>query len=100
MTTDEQNMAIAKALNWRPTVDGGICWDNKGKPIVAPPYYTNDLNAMHEAERVLTMEQCGAFEAALQASDALPYPAGLNVWHATAAQRAEAFLKTLNLWKE
>jgi len=64
----------------------------------------SDLNAMHEAEKVLTRNQLGKYDQNLwiivgakckktgQVLDGM-------FWHATAAQRAEAFLKTLNLWK-
>lgn len=60
------------------------------------PDYLNDLNAMHEAEKVLHLEiglwggYCG-------------FLVKDNTWFsavgATASQRAEAFLKTLNLWE-
>jgi hypothetical protein len=92
MNPAEQRIAIGKAC---------------GKQIIIPDYL-NDLNAMHEAERHIA-----------NASDQMKYAAeilkvmGLNVsieddinvdycWHAcrsNAAQRAEAFLKTLDLWK-
>ncbi len=49
--------------------------------------------AMHEAEKVLKLEQHPKYFCELQA---------LNDWEwmATAAQRAEAFLRTLGLWIE
>ena len=73
------------------------------------PDYLNDLNAMHEVESFIRNAQdqmryasetliAMGFDDLMEASD-------LNVdycWHvmgATAAQRAKAFLKTLNLWK-
>jgi len=59
--------------------------------------FTTDLNAMHEAEKVLhDMENW----------EACNYENQLNTmtsnwtWHATAAQRAEAFLKSLNKWED
>jgi hypothetical protein len=58
------------------------------------PDYLNDLNAMHEAEKMLNSESgyhgIGGYGLYLVALEH-------NV-SATAAQRAEAFLKTLNLW--
>ena len=51
--------------------------------------YTSDLNAMHEAEKVLSNNQWLDYVGALNQNVA-----------ATAAQRAEAFLKTLNLWTD
>jgi hypothetical protein len=58
--------------------------------------YLSDLNAMHEAEKVLTDEQDREYRGKLvevcgSLADALC---------ATAAQRAEAFLRTLNLWTD
>jgi len=64
-----------------------------GFVAMTPPDYLNDLNAMHGAEKML---ECGeAYETELIRSckDA-------PIWHATATQRAEAFLRTLNLWTE
>ena len=57
------------------------------------PDYSNDLNAMHEAEKMLTYEQFDEYYA--QLSMKMVYP-----FHATALQRAEALLRTLNLWTE
>lgn len=58
--------------------------------------YTHDLNAMHEAEKVLSDDQLNIF-----------YPRQLGAWvnttkpiYATARQRAEAFLRTLGKWEE
>lgn len=63
------------------------------------PNFLNDLNAIHEAEKVLDYDQQEDFLLFIGAynheSDA-PWSA----CHATAAQRCEAFLKTLGLWKE
>lgn len=100
MTPEELRIEVAKAVGprilcctqpgdkwlwsngngyWRP------CADND--PLA-------DLNAMHEAEKVLTKR-----------ADRVEYTGWLNTlvghkfsWEATAAQRAEAFLKCLNLW--
>lgn len=81
------------------------------------PNYLNDLNAMHEAWRSLTDEQSTkAAWMLVQVLDGFQtwtpdeYET-LNVWemslndisdciNATPAQYAEAFLRTLNLWKE
>lgn len=69
------------------------------------PNYLSDLNAMHEAEGALypntpnkyidtLKEVCGAVD---------PENGKLSVWmiaRATAAQRAEAFLRTIGKWKD
>lgn len=59
------------------------------------PDYLNDLNAMHEAEKVLTDAQRVEYHYKL--SDVV---VGKFTWETSAAQRAEAFLRTLGLWKE
>jgi len=60
------------------------------------PDYLSDLNAMHEAEKILNTNQAADYCELLR-------PIICGCWrlvHATAAQRAEAFLRTLGLWEE
>jgi len=104
MTPEQQQIAIAEACGWtHHTIDDHTYWwheeNNKTLPpdddgMRSCPDYLNDLNAMHEAEKVLRpilseryyrrlREQIGSYDLAISA---------------TAAQRAEAFLRTLNLW--
>ena len=68
------------------------------------PDYLNDLNAMHEAEKLLTKKQrpfyAGELIDATVAECMEQHAEVFVVAHATAAQRAEAFLKTLNLWTD
>jgi hypothetical protein len=115
----EVRVAIAKAVGWRAeanssSLGGYVAYGPSGHrslfvaatPDVAIeaecPRYEEDLNAMHEAEKVLTREQwpgyhamaCGIFQESSSAED------GAYETHATAAQRAEAFLRTINEWKE
>jgi len=56
--------------------------------------YCNDLNAMHEAEKVLVLAQWVVYGEELARLNAFP------MVHATAKQRAEAFLKTIEKWEE
>jgi hypothetical protein len=99
MNADEKRIRIAIACGWTGFNPDNIqnCiqylakgpsgkWDNI-------PDYSNDLNAMHDAERILTLlEEQLYFET-------LHETAGNTMFYrATAAQRAEAFGKTLNLW--
>jgi hypothetical protein len=56
----------------------------------------NDLNAMHEAEKVLTFHQETEYVANLMRQHK-DYPMTKS-FLATAAQRFDAFGKTLNLW--
>ena len=56
--------------------------------------YLNDLNAMHEAENL-------GFRSAQQCRDYAEYLDDGNGGHfATAAERAEAFLRTIGKWEE
>jgi hypothetical protein len=59
------------------------------------PDYLNDLNAMHEAEKVILHDN-GA-EYARNLLKIVPHGDWMHT--ATAAQRAEAFLKTVELWE-
>ena len=72
--------------------------------------YLNDLNAMHEAEKLLTWEQRKQYHSTLADVAGFSYceadtheETELNwnccICHSTAAQRAEAFLITLDLWE-
>jgi hypothetical protein len=60
----------------------------------------NDLNAMHEAEKVLDAGQWDDYQQQLreQVRGKGAHPRDISSSHATAAQRAAAFLRTLNLW--
>jgi hypothetical protein len=74
--------------------DGHISIDNL-------PDYLDDLNAMHEAVKALPQNIKPRYFACLCAvvSGAISLNGYSEATEATAAQRAEAFLKTLNLWK-
>lgn len=99
MSDEQINIAIAEACGWKDV------WlpDRSGLPVgTSPenifghiPRYCNDLNAMHEAEKVLTRDQIEVF-----CEQLLPKHHG--IWwgiHTTARQRAEAFLKTIGKWE-
>ncbi len=107
MTPEAQRIAIAEAHRWSEISLGHknsefaetlmglkspISWR---RPI---PDYLNDLNAMHEAEKVLTAEQEEIYHSILADMCSAVYAYRFAI-SATAAQRAEAFLKALDLWK-
>lgn len=74
MTTDEINRAIGELYGWQAD-------------------YCGDLNAMHEAEKVLTtFDEWDIY--CVHLGDTQPSCA-----KATARQRAEAFLRTLGKWE-
>jgi hypothetical protein len=60
--------------------------------------YFNDLNAMHEAEKVAGFMSDNFKGRKLKRTWCRHMGGNLNIWFATATQRAEAFGKTLNLW--
>jgi hypothetical protein len=122
MTLDQQRIAIAQACGWteiywlsaRGLISArGLSGRPPGKicSFKYLPDYINDLNAMHEAEKVLTYEQKEQFvfwmnhihpSADIHHSDA-PKDFRLEVFslvHSPASQRREAFLRTLGLWQE
>lgn len=100
MTDKQINEAIAEACGWVPDCDGGICWDQYGAPLITPPNYCNDLNAMHEAEKIMTKAQWEDFVEHLTTNFYSVSDAWKDACHATARQRAEALLRTLGKWEE
>lgn len=78
--------------------------------IIGLPDYLGDLNACHEMEKVLTMEQREIYYVKLGniAAHHTPFDYycdwGVHYAYetavATAPQRCEAFLRTLNLWTD
>jgi hypothetical protein len=97
MKPEQQRIAIAQACGWHTIAfDRGWIEAGDGETQAMIPDYLNDLNAMHEAERTMGDPQLwDEYQSYL--SDAMRNIGW--IYHATAAQRAEAFLKTLNLWK-
>lgn len=103
MSPDKQNVAIAEALGYTRGVgmNGLEWWTNSEGVHDEPPYYdyVTSLDAMHAAEKVLTDEQQFDYACWLDqkfASSSCEF----SLLHATAAQRAEAFLRTLGKWED
>jgi hypothetical protein len=67
--------------------------------LVFIPDYLHDLNAMNEAEEVLRDDREAAFRGWLWLAHGQP-EMRCAIVHATAAQRAEAFLRTIDKWEE
>jgi hypothetical protein len=102
MSNQKINKAIAKYLGWKEFSSFSDCKQIIGKrpffkngKIVSytvdqyVPDYCRDLNAMHEAEKVLTTAQTTTM------SQYLHRRLGMLWGFATASQRAEAFLRTI-----
>lgn len=65
------------------------------------PQYLTDLNAMHEAETQLTLKQWILWEDVVYEMLGRPVTRlAIVIAQLTATQRAEAFLRTLNLWTD
>ena len=101
MTPEEQRIAIAEACGWQVWHQENSVWLGEspdGVEHVPIPNYLNDLNAMHEAEKVLTTMQGVDYAGYLGkvVARAARKLGQHHVWHATAAQRAEAFLRTID----
>ncbi len=106
MNPIEQREAIAKACGWTEQSLGWWRHEDHKLDAVILPDYLNDLNAMHEAEKILTPKQWNTYTVNLARTIAECHDANIKVsvptnvlLSATAAQRAEAFLRTLGLWK-
>jgi len=99
MTPEQQRIAIAEACGWY-FMDDSWHYPN-GANAITTPDYLNDLNAMHEAVKSLPQNLKPRYFAYLCAvvSGAISLNGYSEATEATAAQRAKAFLRTLNLWK-
>jgi len=116
MTDEQINAAIAEACGW-VKVDAkvirernfaqwllrdGQWWRHDENREIAQidglPNYCNDLNAMHEAEEVLLSGSGPGIWECFRNKLRCKY--GEDDIHATARQRAEAFLRTLGKWEE
>ena len=97
MTQEAQRIAIAEACGWK--VHPKDKWvmippnsPHSVQPLYTLPDYLNDLNAMHEAEKSLnTKELWESYKNYMLIFMTEPVCA-------TAAQRAEAFLRTIGKW--
>lgn len=114
MTPEEQRIALAEWDGWKysPSANSSIkheavmAWYRPGSSpwhLEQLPDYLNDLNAVHLLEKKLPDKHKRSYAFILaQVLDTTPTvdldDQFLNI-HATATQRCEALLKTLNLWK-
>ena len=107
MNTEQQRIAIAQACGWTGFNPDNIpdCLQYTARRADGKwgliPDYLNDLNAMHEAVKSLPQNLKPRYFAYLCAvvSGAISLNGYSEATEATAAQRAKAFLRTLNLWK-
>ena len=114
MTDEQINGAIAPIHGWDLDPEEAHEWESRGSWVKSPrgqmkgryeiPNYCTDLNAMHEAEKVLVYKP----ESIIGRSTRSEYEKHIAAicgdfrWglSATARQRAEAFLRTIGKWEE
>lgn len=108
MKPEAQRIAIAEACGWRrvaPKSDLGWGADaDKNKCWMYPhqlPNYLKNLNAMRDAESSLDDELgCQWMDCLSLVIHGHEGHRTINMMQATAAQRAEAFLRTIGKWQE
>ena len=94
LTDDQKRIKIAELCGWKVIMPLSI---EESCCVISPvgeqrdfiPDYLNDLNAMHDAEVLLKQEDWGTYR---QYLDWWTHSKG---WNANAAQRAEAFILTM-----
>ncbi len=129
MTPEEMNCAIAQACgvspgqhDWIVTTEerwatcfecgNSMCLTSTPEDEAATdallciPNYCGSLDVMHTAERVLTEDGCQLYHEELgdcfnrYITERPDCPAGGMWFHVSAKWKAEAFLRTLELWKD
>lgn len=125
MTEEEQRIAIAKFCGFKPNTVCPECYGSgysdsdmdhdpcsncqtlgEIEPYYDSPNYPKDLNAMHEAEKTLNEKQKVFYLQRLTQVRLRSEESGTvaciidRATFATAAQRAEAFLRTIGKWKD
>jgi len=104
MKPEQQRIAIAEACGWKPVEFRNCrpkpCSCDTDKPNHnSPPNYLNDLNAMHEAEKVLIRPNLyakGGWRMYLRYLSIVTDER--HPIDDTASKRAEAFLRTIGKW--
>lgn len=106
MTPEQQRIAIAEACGWvEDTRQNSVWYHPTKKGLRKLPDYLSDLNAMYEAEKVLTLDQYQKYVTILhEITSASIQSLTIRQWRAiisaTSTHRAEAFLRALNLWND
>ncbi len=96
MNPEQQRIAIAEAVGkWHSGWPHEYM--NQSDRLRHIPDYLNDLNAMREAEASLFGTN---YWVACKYERLITRMASSWAWHATASQRAEAFLRTIGKWEE
>lgn len=101
MTDEQINCAIADACGWRKE-DGVYMWTANGIDCTCHELWDwcNDLNAMHQAEKTLTGDLQNVFVYELRWITKSKFWSDFKHCHASARQRAEAFLRVVGKWED
>lgn len=117
MSPEKQRIAIAEACGWNPTGYGSWYFGKKDDMNYATisdscnhiqlSDYLNDLNAMHDALKVLDEEQkldfcsniCRILNEANRGKRSWLGPTTFDYINATASQFAQAFLHAIGKWE-
>jgi len=121
MKPEQQKIAIATACGWTlceyvesiglekgfPPLNNLPSYGTYENGMAQLPDYLNDLNAMHEAEKTLWEKDWASrydfvdkLARILNPTHGHHQQSGLDLLDATAAERAEAFLRTMNIREE
>ena len=108
MNKEKQQIKIAEACGWRLFSSFDNLWAAPGHVVEYDcdayplPDYLNDLNAMHEAVKSIPQTIMPSYFACLcrVVSSRISLYGYSAATEATAGERAEAFLRALNLWEE
>ena len=107
MSPQAQRIAIAEACGWRmgtetvEHIDGfqwtetRKFWTSPTRKIYSLPDYLGDLNAMHEAEKAMSVDDRNRYIDTLGTT----YHDSWEFCTATASQRAKAFLRAIGKWE-
>lgn len=104
MTPEAQRIAIAESYG----LDVKVCGIHLQRDCCRRkrmPDFLNDLNACAEMEKTLSEDECEGYHSAIDSilgrdDGQFNYPAQSYFFHATAAQRCEAFLRVKGLWQD
>ncbi|MFZ9514709.1 MAG: hypothetical protein ACO29P_05695 [Bacteroidia bacterium] len=101
MTDEQINCAIADACGFTVELSHmqsgiDVIRDGKRKPL---PDYCNSLNEMYDAEETLEGDLQNGFVYELRWITESKFWGDFKHCHASARQRAEAFLRTLDKWE-
>jgi hypothetical protein len=108
LSGEELRVKVAELCGWKKVEEESAIWNNvwtlngkkpQGLCNTAPPLYHCDLSAMHEAERNIGLGQLTAYMRLLGENAPMKdMDVARDDWascHATARQRAEAFVLTM-----